>query len=121
MNKLESYEIDFIRETYPDPEWLVDDIAEKLEMCPQTIRKYAALLGVTRPPAVIRTPSHDWEAIYYARQRRIAYEDIAEQVGVSVEGAKAAMRRMVSMTEAERIIRWNLYRKKNGKPLLTKC
>lgn len=120
MKKLESYEIDFIKETYTDPAWQVGDIARKLEVCQHTISNYAKALGLKRP-CIIRTPEADWEAIYYGRKSGIKYEPLADQVGVSVAGAKKIMAKMIAMSEAERIVRWNLYRRKHGRPLFSKC
>lgn len=121
MKKLETYEVDFIRETYPDPAWLVQDIAEKLEISHQTVHNYAKKLGVIRPRKSIRTPSRDWETLYYARESKATYEEAADAAGMSVKGAQAAMGKMLAMSEAERIVRWNKYRTRHGLPLFTKC
>lgn len=122
MRRLEEYELDFIRETAPDPNWSLDEIAEKLQRSVPTIRTHAKAMGIDiESKPTIKVPSVDWESIYYARQSGATYEKAAQEAGCSVPYAKRVVSKMIRMTEAERILIWNAYRKKHGMPLFTKC
>lgn len=122
MRAIDNTDMAFIKATYADPDWHVDDIAEKLGISGATVRKYGRQFGKKRSSAQRpKAPRTNWEALWFARQSGLGYEKVAEQVGMHPVTAKSAMRRMLDMTEAERIITWNLYRKSKGMPLFTKC
>lgn len=122
MKQIDSTDIDFIVETYPDTAWPIPKIAEKLLISEQTVRNYAKKMQLKRTKAKrARTPKNDWETLYYARLSRLTYEESAEAAGMDVESAKYAMKRMLELTESQRILAWNKYRKAHGMPLFTKC
>lgn len=120
MNALESYELDFIRETYPDPSWTLVQIAEKLDRPDNTVLYAARRMGLSRPEK-FHVPQIDWEAIWYSYLSCKSFKKVQDETGVDQRSVLKAVKRMKEMTEAERIIRWNRYRVKHGMPLFTKC
>lgn len=125
MRKLDDVDVQFIRETYELPEWTALSIAEKLECTQQTVSKHARKMGLKRPKRSrgehISSSLQDWEYLYYAIMSGLPYQDAASVCVMTRAQANSAMLKMLHMTEAERIIKWNLYRVRNGMPLFTKC
>lgn len=109
---LESYELDFIRETFTDPNWSTAAIANKIERCALTVTKYGKLMGLSRPNSEI---THDWPSIWYAHQANQSYAETARALGISRQVVCYAMRQMILMGTEKRLIRWNKYALKHGR------
>ena len=77
-----TYEIDFLRDTYPDSEWTVEQIAEKLERSRFAVKFMAKRIGVNRPNLTGGPlPIFDYADIAMRIRRGERYKQITREVG----------------------------------------
>jgi hypothetical protein len=104
----------FLRETYSDPSWPLEMIAETLEV--DDMRKIfdeARRLGLNRGPRVY-TPRFDWERCWRLRQDGMSYDSIGATLGVTGKACWYAVKRMRAMSDEDRQLVWLRYRRVNG-------
>lgn len=118
---LESYEVDYIKEMASKRSWSVELLANKLDRPEREIKEIVLSLGIKVKVEGLRVTQRSWEDLWYAYLTHGKVSDAAKELSFRYDKACAAIKRMSLMTEAERIVKWNIYRQKHGMPLFTKC
>lgn len=100
----------FIHETYPDKDWTVAQIAEKLEVQPHQVRGYATYAKLKRPGGrkggELR---HDWRLIWDTVKELQSSYKASERLGIARGAVQYAMTRMRIMTPQQREEVWARY------------
>lgn len=117
MRRLDSTDIAFIREVYP--EWTIERIAETLEHHPGTISKAITLLGIRPASYHMKTPRHDWPSIWYAYCVCGSYVSAADTLCISRQAVAYAVQKMILMGNEHRLISWNRYAAQHGRASYT--
>ena len=86
-NPWEKWEMDFVAETYPDPDWDIHQIAEKLERDPRNVYSMAHRLGVKREHTKL-----DAARIFALRAEGMTLEGIAQAMECSKGGVQRVLR-----------------------------
>jgi len=98
---------EFIHATYPDKEWTVAQIAEKLDVTPQQVKGYANYAGLRRPGGrkggELR---HDWRLIWIVSKELQSTYKASVELGIARGAVQYAMTRMRVMTPDEREAFW---------------
>lgn len=80
-------EIDFVAETYPDANWSIKEIAEKLECSEMRVYNIASSMGLKRPYHKL-----DYAKIVELRKNKLSLRGIAKVLGCSKGGVQRALR-----------------------------
>ena len=83
----EQYEYDFLRETYPLPEWSAKKIADKLDRTPHAVSNQANKMKIMRPRQRM-----DYQAIKALRDAGINANQIAKRLGVTPPAVRYAFK-----------------------------
>lgn len=86
-NPWQPWELDFVAETYPDPDWDIHQIAEKLDRDPRHIYSMAHRLGVKRPDSGL-----DHSRIVELRAEGLSLVGIATVLGCSKGGVQRVLK-----------------------------
>lgn len=80
------WEDEFVMETYPDRQWSIPQIADKLERTPRALEHRAAKLGVQRPRVL------DYDAIAHLSKDGLPIRGIAQQLSYSEPAVRYALK-----------------------------